>query len=522
MRRMIIIEAFALAFAILLSVPPAVGAVGSPTPPHPDPGAAAIAAGDRLIATDPARIHRSPKDKIIRRGLVAGARGLHYVRYERAHAGLPVRGGDFVVVTDFAGRMLSVSMSQRQELSVSTEPTLSAGAAASTARGRLKKVNGNSEPRLVVLADGAGKLVYETVVNGYREDRPSRLHVYVDGRTGDVAGSWDEIFTGTGHGFYQGTVPIDTTRSATKFGMSDPIRPGVRCGGLDGRTYTDLDDVWGVGTGTDLVTACVDAMYEAQRGWDMLRTWFGRNGFDGNGRGFPMRVGSDIVNAFWEGTFAQFGHNQARTRQATPTDVVMHELGHAIYQHTPGGPGIDISGAAMNESSADIFGTLTEWYSTGSHALDPPDYLAAEELDFVGTGAIRAMFNPSIYGDPNCYDSSIVGGEPHWAAGPQNHWFYLLAEGSHANDPAHGRPNSPTCNGSAITGIGIQKAGLIFMEGLNRKTERWHWFLARVATLEAALQLFPNDCNIFNTVRAAWNAINVPRHSAFPEPASCP
>ena len=43
----------------------------------------------------------------------------------------------------------------------------------------------------------------------------------------------------------------------------------------------------------------------------------------------------------------------------------------------------------------------------------------------------------------------------HAAAGPGNHWFYLLAEGS---NPTNGQPASPTCNGSTVTGIGIQKA----------------------------------------------------------------
>ena len=41
----------------------------------------------------------------------------------------------------------------------------------------------------------------------------------------------------------------------------------------------------------------------------------------------------------------------------------------------------------------------------------------------------------------------------HAAAGPLNHWFYLLSQGSNAS------PASPTCNGSTVTGLGIQTAG---------------------------------------------------------------
>ena len=64
------------------------------------------------------------------------------------------------------------------------------------------------------------------------------------------------------------------------------------------------------------------------------------------------------------------------------------------------------------------------------------------------------MYNPSAVGDPNCYSSSIPSTEVHAAAGPGNHWFYLLSQGTNPT----GGPTSPTCNGSTVTGIGIQKA----------------------------------------------------------------
>ena len=55
------------------------------------------------------------------------------------------------------------------------------------------------------------------------------------------------------------------------------------------------------------------------------------------------------------------------------------------------------------------------------------------------------MYNPSLVGDPNCYSTSIPSTEVHAAAGPLNHWFYLLAEGT---NPTNGQPASPTCNGT--------------------------------------------------------------------------
>jgi Zn-dependent metalloprotease len=110
--------------------------------------------------------------------------------------------------------------------------------------------------------------------------------------------------------------------------------------------------------------------------------------------------------------------------------------------------------------------------------------------------------------------------DPHSAGGVQNHWFYLLAEGSHPNDPTNGRPNSPTCDGSRIDGIGIQRAGMVFMEMLNRKISLADWFTARRGSLYAAVELFPDDCRVFRTVRAAWDAVDV--HRYYTEPDSCP
>ena len=96
----------------------------------------------------------------------------------------------------------------------------------------------------------------------------------------------------------------------------------------------------------------------------------------------------------------------------------------------------------------------------------------------------------------------------HAAAGPLNHWFYLLSQGSNAS------PASPTCNGSTVTGVGIQTAGKIFYNGLLLKTSNWTHGAARKATLQAAVNLYgTTNCTNFNAVKAAWDAVSVPAQS---------
>jgi hypothetical protein len=101
----------------------------------------------------------------------------------------------------------------------------------------------------------------------------------------------------------------------------------------------------------------------------------------------------------------------------------------------------------------------------------------------------------------------------HSAAGPGNHWFYLLAEGT---SPTNGQPTSPTCNSTAITGLGIQKAEQIMYNAMLLKTTSSSYLKYRTWTLTAAKNLFPGSCTEFNTVKAAWTAVSVPAQAADP------
>ncbi|WP_021591098.1 M4 family metallopeptidase [Actinomadura welshii] len=518
MRHQTAIGAAALSVGLAVAMSsPATGATPrtSPAAPgKPDPRTLAAASADRLVAAKPATFKTAPKDRIVRRGVVSGLRGLQHVSYERTYDGLPVYGGDFVVTTNAGGGVLSTSVGQTTKLDVSTKATVTAAQAAATSRSRVSTVESTSTPRLTVIAEGSGRLAYETVVTGTRKKAPTKLHVFVDAKTGKVVETFDEVRDAADdQSYYHGTVDLSTAATS----MSDPQRSGVRCGGQNGSTYTGGDSAWGNGSGTNLETACVDAMYAVQKEWDMLGDWLGRNGINGSGGGFPMRVGLNQANAYWNGSYTNYGRNSSGSRQATSVDVVGHENGHAIFSTTPGGAGGGNGNekGGMNESAGDIFGALTEHYMNEPSNLDPPDYLVGEEVDLVGSGPIRNMYDPSALGDPNCYSSSIPRTEVHAAAGPQNHWFYLLAEGS---NPGGGKPGSPTCNGSTVTGIGVQKAGQIFMGGLNRKVTSWSHARARVATVSAALELFPGSATECNAVKAAWSAINVPAQSGE---ASC-
>ncbi|MEV7005969.1 M4 family metallopeptidase [Streptosporangium sp. NPDC051022] len=501
------------------STDPSLTAGSAYAPPDAQSRERAIANADRTLASQSRALHKAAEDKFVQDRTVAGTFGLQYVHYKRTYRGLPVYGGDVIVSTDRSGeRVQDVVSGQTATLSLDTKATVAADAAAATARGELTTVETAAQPVLVVhAATDTPRLAWEVSLTGRTESAESVLHVYVDAQTGAVIDKVDEVREGTGNSFYNGNpVTIQTSGSAGSYSLTDTTRPGLRCGGQGGTAYTKSTDSWGNGSGTNLETACVDALYAAQKEWDLLKSWLGRNGFNGSGGAYPARVGLGDVNAYWNGSYTNFGHNQANNQQATPIDVVAHEYGHAIFQFSgSGGAGSGNEAGGLNESTGDIFGALTEAYA--NNAYDPPDYSVGEEVNLVGSGPIRYMYNPSLKSDPNCYSSSIPSTEVHKAAGPQNHWFYLLAEGT---NPGGGKPTSPVCSGpSSLTGIGIQKAGKIFQGGLNLKTAPWTHAKARVATLKAAKSLFSGSCVEFNAVKAAWSAVNVPAQSGEP---TCP
>ncbi|MFE9955522.1 M4 family metallopeptidase [Micromonospora sp. NPDC005299] len=480
-----------------------------PGPAAPDAAQARAIAADSaraLVAGRPAYLHASSDDAFVQKTVIS-SEGTQYVPYERTYKGLPVVGGDFVLATDTAGNLKYASVAQQQAIgSLATTPKLTSATAAKTARAQLKTVSTVEGTNLVVYTLGAKPaLAWETTVRGTDAEGPSRLTVDVDALTGTVLRTQEHVVHGTGTGAWNGPSPLtlNTTQSGGTYSMKDPTVTNLSCqDAATNTTFSGSDDVWGNGTATSRETGCVDALFAAQTEHKMLAQWLGRNGADGNGGYWPIRVGLNDQNAYYDGTQVQIGKNTSG-QWIGSLDVVAHEIGHGIDDHTPGG----ISGGGTQEFVADTFGASTEWFANEPSSYDAPDFLVGEKVNLVGSGPIRNMYNPSALGDPNCYSSSIPGTEVHAAAGPGNHWFYLLANGS---SPTNGQPASSTCNGSSVTGLGIQKAMKIMYNAMLLKTSSSSYLKYRVWTLQAAKNLYPTSCTEFNAVKAAWTAISVP------------
>jgi Zn-dependent metalloprotease len=485
--------------------------------PPPTDSAQTLAAQSAaaFVSATPAAVHVSADEQFVQLKVIS-SEGLQYVPYERTYQGLPVVGGDFVVVIDKTGAVNGVSVAQEQATGkLDTTPKLTAGEAAGIARGQLTTVTSTTRPVLSVYALGeTSRLAWDVRVTGTAGTAYSSQSVYVDAQSGAVLETVEHVVNGTGTSGYNGPNPITvaTTQSGSTFLLRDPAHATVQAQNATGNaTFSGPDDVWGNGNATVRETGGLDALFAAETEEQMLSQWLGRNSFNGSGGGWPIRIGLNDLNAFYDGTQVQIGHNQ-QNQWISSLDVVAHELGHGIDDTTPG----RISRRGTQEFVADVFGATTEGFANEPAQFDPPDFLVGEEINLVGSGPIRNMFNPSALGDPNCFSNSVPNTEVHAAAGPGNHWYYLLVNGS---NPTNGQPASPTCNGTAVTGVGLQTAIRIFYNAMLMKTTASGYPRYRVWTLQAAKNLTPGNCANFNVVRAAWNAVSVPAQAGE---ATCP
>ncbi|MFJ4676043.1 MULTISPECIES: M4 family metallopeptidase [unclassified Kitasatospora] len=512
------------------------------------PNPAALGHGDQLAlaaAQAPAAakaLGLGAQEKLVVKDAVVDADGTRHFRYERTYNGLPVLGGDLVVHQAANGKVKSTDKAVSGSLApASLSPKLSAGQAAAKATGAvqatvgitadadeaaLTSVSGASgDAQLVVwAADGAPRLAYRTTVEGVRADgTPSHQVLVTDADSGALLSSHEQVqtsnATGTGNGVFVGNVSLTTTLSGSTYTLKDATRGGQYTTTLAGKTsgkgtvYSKTSNTWGSGAASNGESAAVDAQYGAAVTWDFYKNTFGRSGIRNDGVGAYSRVhyGSNYVNAFWDDSCfcMTYGDGSGNTHPLTELDVSGHEMSHGVTSNTAG---LNYSGESggLNEATSDIFGTLVEFYANLSK--DNPDYLIGELININGNGTpLRYMDKPSKDGASADYWSSTVGNKDvHYSSGVANHFFYLLSEGSGAKTVNGVSYNSPTYNGSTVTGIGRDKAAQIWYRALTvYMTSTTNYKAARTATLNAAKDLYGSGSTQYNAVAAAWTAVNV-------------
>ncbi|WP_265446537.1 M4 family metallopeptidase [Flexivirga meconopsidis] len=472
------------------------------------------------VTSNRGRYGLSADQKLTKKSALLDSTGTTHVRVAQTYKGLPVIGGDTVIHRTKSGKV-SLSRTLDKPLSLDVKAAKSAPAQSRSA----------SKATLVVDATAKPRLAWQQTVTGVQTDgTPSRKLVYTDAKSGKQIRSEERIMTvgGQGNSLYGGTVPLQLTQSGANYLMKDPTRGNTYT--IDVRNGTDLavvcpligifcasgpvfagpDTSFGNGSTSSRESAGVDAQFGTDETWDYYKTNFGRNGIFNTGKGSFNRVhyGQNYVNAFWDGTKMTYGDGDgANYGPLTSLDVAGHEMSHGVTENSAN---LTYSGESggLNESTSDIFGTMVEFFS--ANAKDTGDYLIGEMFDKTGQG-LRRMDNPAADGKSvGCWSSGVGNLNVHYSSGVGNHFYYLLAEGSGAktiNGVAH---NSPTCDGSSVTGIGRADAQQIWYRALTvYMTSSTNYAGARTATLNAAKDLYGATSAQYTAVGKAWSAVNV-------------
>lgn len=228
----------------------------------------------------------------------------------------------------------------------------------------------------------------------------------------------------------------------------------------------------------------VDAAYDyAGDVYDYFLRAFGRDSFDGLGSVIRVTVRSTAPtcpNAYWDGAQMVF------CAGLVTDDILAHELTHAVTQYTANLIYQNQSGQ-LNESFSDIFGELVDLFNGNAAFVGQPGgtpawpahptgpgndstnglrsgcgsgvrWLIGEDGSGFG-GAIRDMWNPGCYSDPDRANSPLQtcasndAGGVHTGSGVPNHAFAMLTDGK-------------IFNGYTVAGIGPIKAGAVWYRAL--------------------------------------------------------
>lgn len=229
------------------------------------------------------------------------------------------------------------------------------------------------------------------------------------------------------------------------------------------------------------------------------------NGLGGNINAYNK---PGINNAYWSNGTMTFGlgSSDAHGNDWNTLDIVGHEFSHGVVQTTAGLIYQGESGA-LNESFADIFGTMVERYVEGDANYD---WKMGEDRG----NHIRNLSDPHAHNDPHTYKGTYWytgsgdNGGVHTNSGVQNYWFYLLSEGgSGTNDKG---------DSYQVSGIGEVKARKIAYRSLAYYlTSNSKYIDARKGSIKAAKDLYGACSFEAQQVSKAWYAVGVGKTAAL-------
>jgi Zn-dependent metalloprotease len=463
--------------------------------------------------------------------------GHTHLRYQQTYQELEVWGADIVVhlnrdaiVDGFNGRYLSTPDYLSLDQIVVSEET-----ARNIAAAHFSKPPREIASKKMIFAGDLGRAHFAWYVN-IKSGLAENWIYFVDAASGRILKSYNHVMTdgpaaGSGMDLLNQNRDLGVYQIGSDFTLIDASKPMYNASTStmpnDGKgvIYT-LDannaeqDLYLIvsNSATDWTDKSgVSASANGALVYDFYSQVFGRNAIDGNGTTMNLIVnfGQDFNNAFWNGQYMVFGNGDgsAFSELAAALDVTAHEMTHGVIERTANLVYENQSGA-LNESFADVFGVLFEFWAEGESA----NWLLGEDITTpsVAGDALRNMQDPgasnvafggqqpakmSEYNNlPNTPDGDYGG--VHVNSGIPNKAFYLFA-----TDPA----------------VGLEKAGEIYYQALTNYLTRNAQFIdCRLAVVRSIDDVY--GANTAEAIAAktaaaqAFDAVEIFDGSATPPP----
>ncbi len=472
--------------------------------------------------------------------------GRFHERFRQLHKGVPVFGGELVRQSD--GRQtLSVFGTLYEGVDVDVGAAFGADHVERILAGMgAEPFAGDEAPELVVLPKDDGTFALTYRVRGLPQGVLDLRVYFVNARSGRVELEHSDLQTqvaGTATGVLGDAKKISTRQSAAAYVADDRLRPpSIRTYDLKGNLdkflawyngapvigeadlASDADNNWTDG-------ANVDAHVYVGYTYDYYFKRFGRRGLDNANISvfsFTHPIPREDIARYARDAFAidlycnafyipgsrvmVFGEGLptgwtcgGRTFNyfAAALDVVSHEYSHGVTDYSSRLIYRNESGA-LNEAFSDIMATGVEFYfqEPGSGPLRA-DYLHAED---VSPGGYRSLQNPLAFDDPDHYSIRYRGtrdnGGVHINSGIANHAFYLAIEGG-----------THRLSRVAVQGVGFanreQIERVFYRAFTSFLTPASDFATARVATIQAARELYGAGSSAERAVTQAWTAVGV-------------
>jgi bacillolysin len=361
-------------------------------------------------------------------------------------------------------------------------------------------------------------------------------YYFVDANTGKILKKYNHIMTdgpvtGSGVDLFNETRTLNLYQIGNDYLLIDASKPMFNLGSstlpqdgkgviytLDARNadstlfFVNSSDANNWASKTSVSASANGAMV-----YDFYNQLFNRNAIDGTGSTMNIIVNfnKNFNNAFWNGQYMVFGNGDGNdfSDLAGAIDVTAHEMSHGVVERTANLIYENQSGA-LNESFADVFGVLFEFWVEGENG----DWLLGEDVTTPGISgdALRNM------ADPGATNVAFNGQQPTKMSEFQNLPNTQQGDngGVHINS---GIPNRAFYLFATNPAVGIDNAGEIYYNALTKYLTRNSQFIdCRLAVIKATEDKFGAGSPAITAAMEAFDAVEVFDGTRTPEPEDLP